>query len=181
MPNAKGTVMIGLVKALRANRERALALLPKNLAHYLDERIVVASWYPLDDYLVLLRTVGKLFSAKDANVYESMGRAAAREHMGGTYSRLKNATSRRASFTLLTSMYDSGELEVLERKPGRAVLEFARFATPARELCETFTGYQAERMALMGFEDVKVRHTRCRAERAANCLWELTWKGRELL
>jgi len=114
-------------------------------------------------------------------VYERMGRDAARSHMQGTYSRLNKATNRKASFTLLSSMYDSGELRVLEREPGHAVLEFANFATPARELCDTFTGYQAERMTSMGFEDVQVRHTRCRAEGSSNCLWELTWKGREML
>ncbi len=180
MAKAKGTVVIEVVKALRANRERAAAALPASLARYLDERIVVASWYPLDEYLTLLRVAGKLISGR-ADVYEQMGRDAARAHMQGTYSRLAKARNRQASFTLLSSMYDSGEMKVLEREPGHAVLEFANFATPSRELCDTFTGYQAERMAMMGFEDVKVRHTRCRAEGAANCLWELSWKGREML
>jgi predicted hydrocarbon binding protein len=181
MANAKGTVVIEVVKALRANRERAAALLPPKLAHYLEERIVVASWYPLDDYLVLLRAAGKVIKNGGANVYEKMGRDAARSHMSGTYSRLKKTTNRQASFTLLSSMYDSGELKVLEREPGHAVLEFANFAIPSRELCDTFSGYQAERMALMGFEDLKVRHTRCRAEGSNACIWELSWKGRELL
>jgi len=178
---AKGTVVIEVVKALRANRERAAAMLPAKLAHYLEERIVVASWYPLDEYLTLLRAAGKVIPNRGGQVYEKMGRDAARSHMAGTYSRLKKTTNRTASFTLLSSMYDTGELKVLEREPGHAVLEFANFAIPARELCDTFTGYQAERMGLMGFEDVKVRHTRCRAEGSPSCLWELSWKGREML
>lgn len=180
MAKAKGTVVIEVVKALRANRERAAKLLPPNLVRYLDERIVVASWYPLEEYLPLLRTAGKLLST-GADVYEKMGRDAARSHMQGTYSRLSQVRTRQASFTLLSSMYDSGEMKVLEREPGHATLEFANFAIPARELCDTFTGYQSERMAMMGFEDVKVRHTRCRGEGSANCIWELTWKGREML
>ena len=108
-----------------------------------------------------------------------MGRDAARAHMSGTYSRLAKSTDRKAAVTLSTSMYDSGEMRVVEREAGHAVWEFVGFAAPAREICETFTGYQAERMTLMGFEDVSVRHTRCRATGGQNCFWDLTWKGRD--
>ena len=182
MAKAKGTVVVEVVKSLRRNRERALELLSPDLHRYLEERIVVASWYPLDDYLALLRAVGRILAPKGGMaVFEQMGREAARSHMAGTYSRLKNATNRQASFTLLTSMYDTGELRVLEREPGHAVLEFVGFAQPSRELCDTFTGYQLERMAIQGFEDVKVRHTRCRGEGQPVCLWEVSWKGRALL
>ena len=88
-----------------------------------------------------------------------MGRSAARDHMEGTYSRLKKSVNRQAAFTLLTSMYDTGEMKVLERAPGHALLEWVGFALPTREVCETFTGYQAQRMETQGFEDVTVRHT----------------------
>jgi hypothetical protein len=181
MAKAKGTVVVEVVKSLRANRARALELLPPKLHRYLEERIVVASWYPLEDYLALLRTVGRLLSPAGSSalaVFEKLGRLAARAHMSGTYSRFKNATNRQASFTLLTSMYDSGELRVVEREPGWAVLEFVGFAQPARELCETFTGYQLERMGMQGFEDVQVRHVRCRGEGQSACIWEVSWKGR---
>ena len=48
---------------------------------------------------------------------------------------------------------------MVEREAGRAVMELLDFAQPTREICDTFTGYQAERMALLGFEDVSVKHT----------------------
>ena len=177
MAKAKGTVMVGLVKALRRNKEKARELLPPKLAHYLEERIVVASWYPIEDYVALLRTVGKVLPNPDGNVYVEMGRSAARDHMEGTYSRLKKSVNRQAAFTLLTSMYDSGEMKVLERAPGHALVEWVGFAMPTREVCETFTGYQAQRMEMQGFEDVTVRHVRCRAEGGSSCRWDLAWKG----
>ena len=34
---------------------------------------------------------------------------------------------------------------------------------------------------MQGFEDVTVRHTRCRAEGSPSCRWELAWKGRAML
>jgi hypothetical protein len=179
--NAKGTVMVGLVKALRKNKERARALLPPELTHYLEERIVVAKWYPLEDFLALLRVSGKLAPEGAKNVFELQGRAAAREHMAGTYSRLSKTTNRRATFTLLGSMFDTGETRVLDREPGSAVLEYVAFATPARELCEIFTGYNAERMSMLGFEGTQVRHTQCRVDGAPTCRWQISWKGRETL
>ena len=179
MANTKGTVLVEAVKALLPHRERALAVLPPKLAAYLDQRIVLASWYPLEDYAELLRAVMRVVSGGRMNPCEKMGRDAARAHMEGTYSRLNKMVDRKASFSLLSSMYDSGEMRVVEREAGRAVMELLNFALPTREICDTFTGYQAERMALLGFEDVAVKHTKCRVIGAQSCIWELSWKGRD--
>ena len=182
LAKAKGTVVVDIVKALRKHKERSRPLLPAKLVHYLEERIVIASWYPLEDYIELLRVAGKVLARDDgSNVFEMMGRAAARSHMEGTYSRLKHKANRQATFTLLASMYDSGEMKVLDRTPGRAALEYHGFAIPSREVCETFTGYNLERMDMLGFEDTRVRHVACRADGAQTCRWELWWKGKGML
>jgi hypothetical protein len=181
MPNAKGTVVVEAVKALLAmpERDRVDTYLPPKLAHYLTQRIVLASWYPLEDYAELLRTMMKVGGGGRVNPCEKMGRDAARAHMEGTYHRFSKSADRKAAFTLLSSMYDSGEMRVLEREAGRAVVEVLNFAMPTREICDTFTGYQAERMTLLGFDDVEVKHTKCRVIGAMSCLWELTWKARQ--
>jgi len=179
MAHAKGTIIVETVKALQAQGDRALSFLPPKLAHYMDERIVLASWYPLEDYAELLRAIMKAAGGGRVNPCEKMGRDCARAHMGGTYSRFNKSTDRKAAFTLLSSMYDSGELRIVERDTGRAVVEFLNFALPTREICDTFTGYQAERMLILGFEDVQVKHTKCRVIGAAACVWELSWKGRD--
>jgi hypothetical protein len=178
MPNAKGTVVVEAVKTLLARRDQAAAALPPKLRRYLDEKVVLASWYPLEDYIELLRVMSRIGAGGKISPCEQMGRDAAKSHMQGTYSRLAKSSDRKAAMTLASSMYDSGEMRVVEREPGRAVMELVGFAIPSREVCETFTGYQAERMALLGFEDISVKHSRCRALGAPNCFWELTWKGR---
>lgn len=178
MPNAKGTVMAGLVKMIQDDPERARPLLPKELHHYFEARVVLAAWYPLADYLALLRVSAKLQKNPAADFYEQMGRGSAREQMSGIYKRLSGDTSRKAATTLLGSMYDSGEMKLVERSPGRAVLDWVGFAQPSRELCGTFTGYQAERMTIQGLADVRVKHTSCRADGSATCRWELSWKSR---
>jgi hypothetical protein len=181
MANAKGTVMIGLVKALRREKELARELMPPELARYLEERIVVAAWYPLEHFVALLRLAEKVAPSAALRGCEERGRLAAREHMEGAYNRLSQTTHRRATFTLLASMFDSGQMAVVERRPGGATLEFSDFALPAREVCEIFTGYNAERMKLLGFDEVRVRHSQCRVDGAPTCRWELSWKGRESL
>ena len=181
MGKAKGTVMAGLVKGIQDDPAKARPLLPASLHHYFDARIVVASWYPLEDYLALLRVAYKLAvnpPRDPRNFYEAMGRESAREQMSGIYSRLRENTGRKAAATLLGAMYDTGQMNVVERSSGRAVLEWVGFALPAREICGTFTGYQAERMAMQGLDEVRVRHTACRAEGGAVCRWELGWKSR---
>jgi hypothetical protein len=181
MAKAKGTVMIGLVKALRREKARARELISPEHAHYLDERIVQAAWYPIADFVALLRLCEKVAPSASGRGCEERGRLAAREHMTGAYNRLSQTTHRRATFSLLASMFDSGQMTVLERRPGGAVLEFSGFALPAREVCEIFTGYNAERMSLLGFDEVRVRHTQCRVDGAPTCRWDLSWKGRESL
>lgn len=179
MANAKGTVVIEAVKALLSYGDRATAMLPPKLASYLTQRIVLASWYPLEDHAELLRTMMKAAGGGRVNPCEKMGRDAARAHMEGTYSRFNKSADRKAAFTLLSSMYDTGEMRVVEREAGRAVMELVKFALPTREICDTFTGYQAERMVILGFEDIQVKHTKCRVIGAASCMWELTWKARD--
>jgi len=176
--NAKGTVVAGLVKMIQDKPDLARKLLPPNLHKYFDTRVVLAAWYPLDEYLALLRISIKLVDNPPRDFYEEMGRASAREQMSGIYARLRDNIGRKASNTLLTSMYDSGQMNVIERSPGRAVLEWVNFAIPSRELCATFTGYQSERMTLQGLAEVRVRHPVCRAEGGSVCRWEMDWKSR---
>jgi len=181
MGKAKGTIMVGLVKDIRANPEKARALLPASMHHYFDTPIVMASWYPLEDYVELLRVAYKLAEnpPRDSReFYERMGRASAREQMSGIYSRHRGSTGRKAAATLLSAQYDSGQMNMVERSSGHAVLEWVGFALPAREICGTFTGYQAERMTLSGLDEVRVRHTVCRAEGGPTCRWEMDWKSR---
>jgi hypothetical protein len=55
MANAKGTSLIDMVEFLRSRRDEAMALRPSELRHYLDEKINVASWYPEQDMIGLVK------------------------------------------------------------------------------------------------------------------------------
>jgi hypothetical protein len=178
MPRAKGTVMVGLVKTMQEHADKVRPHLAAKHHHYFDERIVLASWYPLEDYLAMLRVLPKLVPNAPPDFFFQIGRDTARQQMTGIYARLKGDPSRKAAATLLGAMFDTGEMKVVEREPGRAVMDWVGFAEPCRELCGMFTGYQLERMVIQGFDDPQARHTRCRAEGGSVCRWELGWKSR---
>jgi hypothetical protein len=178
MAKVKGTVVVELIKMLHVYRKQAMTFLSPKTAHYLDDRIVLASWYPLEDFVEMLRVLTRVAPAGGMPVCEKMGQDTARAHMQGTYSRFNKSADRKAGSALLSSLYDTGEMQVIERAPGRAVVELARFALPAKEICDSITGYQYQRLALMGFEDLSVKHTRCRALGQPNCFWEMSWKTR---
>jgi hypothetical protein len=86
---AKGTVLIGLVKALRRNKEKARELLPAKLLHYLES----ASSSPPGTRRRLRRPaprVGKIAEPERRHLHRDGSPLRARPH-GSTYSRLKKA------------------------------------------------------------------------------------------
>ena len=84
MARAKGASLLGAVKWLRHDREAALRALPARLHPYLDARIQVASWYPEEDLLELIRALARILPANGADVYEQMGRFSARDQLAGS-------------------------------------------------------------------------------------------------
>src|SRR4051794_14322096 len=80
----KGVNMLTAVKALRSNRKRAAEILPPPLHRYLEERVLVSSWYPEEDLLALLRALGSMLPPAP-DPFAFMGRHTAREHLSGIY------------------------------------------------------------------------------------------------
>jgi hypothetical protein len=178
--NAKGSALVGAVKFLRSRREDALRLLPPALHHYLDDRIQVSSWYPEEDLLSLVRAVAPLVPVRTGDVYETMGHAIAREHMGSTYSHLLRESDElalpRRALVLWQSMHDTGQMSLKLEDPGHARIDVIDYAMPSREICGTITGYMRETLAIAGLKDPIVMKTACRAGGKDACTWRATWQ-----
>jgi hypothetical protein len=180
MAKAKGSHVLNAVKVLRANRERALAALPKQMHKYLEDRILPSSWYPLTDHLQLLRVlVGFMPVAPDPWIV--LGRGNAQMDLSGLYrNHLRKGEPEltlRAMGAIWSSAHDSGEVGVVFEKPGHAILTLAKFDLPATEMCRIVTGYLIEVLNLTGVRDGQVTHDWCRSKSAAmpDCQWRLTW------
>src|SRR5438270_990494 len=128
----KGTNMLSAVKALRMAREQARAVLPPRLHSYLEDRILVSSWYPEVDLMALLSALGKLMPAGGGDPFLFMGRTTAREHLAGIYRGHVRPgdveRTLRSGTTLWRNYHDTGILTVAVDAPGRATIRLRDFA-----------------------------------------------------
>jgi hypothetical protein len=176
----KGTILVSAVKLLRRNRERARELLAPRLQHYLEERIVVSSWYPAEDLIELVRACGRVLGQTGPAFFEAAGRISASEHAEGVYAHLftqesdPNVFARRA-FALWSSMHDSGTLKLELLGPGKARVSVHGYEIPSRDLCGTVQGYVAQTFELAGQRAVRVRKLCCCVDGAPTCAWDVSY------
>src|SRR5258708_35757850 len=92
MGKTKGSAVLNAVKLLRARKDDAARLVPPALRHYLEERVVVASWYPEADLIALIVTCAALLPVPRDSGFEPMGAHPPRTHLeGGDADRLHRA------------------------------------------------------------------------------------------
>jgi hypothetical protein len=178
MSNVKGSNVLSAVKMLRAHRERATRLLPRHLHHYLDERIIVSSWYPEEDQLGLLRAVSFLLPGSP-DPWMVMGQTAARGDLKKMYRHVVSAgniaETARAATTLWQSFHDTGELTIAVEEPGRGLATVRGYGATSREMCRLVGGYVSEAFATAGARDVKAVKLDCTLDGSAACTWRMAW------
>jgi len=179
MARAKGASLVGAVRWLRHDREAALRALPARLHPYLENRIQVASWYPEEDLLELIRAIARILPAGEGDVYEQMGRFSARDQLAGVYRHLLEGGDEfslpRRGLVLWQSQHDSGRLSVTIEGPGRARIDVVDYALPSREMCGVLLGYSAEMFTMAELKQPAVSKTTCRLDGADRCSWRCTW------
>ncbi len=182
MGKAKGTAIIYAVKVLRSNKDAAQKALPEHLRWYLEERIMVSSWYPEEDFLEILRAVAKITPDTGMDPFEFMGRLSARADLRGVYAHLIRqgdpATTLRRTSVIWGLYHDTGKEEVVESGENRVVTQVSGFEHPSRESCRTVLGWNAELAAIAGGKDVKAVHGECVLDGANACRFEVTWTSR---
>lgn len=179
VPSVKGANVVAAVKMLRANRERAVALLPPKLHHYLDARIIVSSWYPEADQLELLRAVSFLLPGTP-DPWMTIGRIAARGDLSDLYRSLVRRSddlkdALRTFSSLWRTFHDSGELKLSLEAPGRAIASLRGYAAPAREMCRVIGGYVTEVGSVATGREIRTVKLGCALDGAPECSWRLTW------
>jgi hypothetical protein len=177
-PKIKGIEVLNLVKALRLDKERAFAVLPKRLHHYLEERILVSTWYPEEDQLGLIQAMGALMPA-GAEPWVMMGRSTGHSNLTGLYKHLLQPDNPERTLAFVSvfwrNAHDTGEMTAAQEAPGRAVVRLRGYALPSREMCGIIRGYLSEIVAMSGGKSVTAKHVQCVKDRAVDCAWQLTW------
>jgi len=175
----KGSALIGPVRALRRNRVSALEVLPPELHDYLNSRILVGSWYPVEHYVALLRALSKVARL----TWERIGALGARTDLsGGIYSNLARAGRAEDFIALIPVLWrnyhDSGR-EIVTFSEGRCVIELADFAVVDAEYCKSVSGYNREVIEIAGGVVWAVRKLRCTANGDRSCVWEYDWTAQK--
>jgi hypothetical protein len=173
---AKGSTLVGLVKALRRERQRALGLLPGHLHHYLDTRVVSSQWYPEEDFAALMRACAKLVPGPESRVFEFMGELSARTHLEGIYADVaSNRIPGVRTQVLWKAQHDTGDLVLVSHSGSTARYELTGWDHASPEFCRLMNGYLAEAHRLRGAADVAIEHVECRAAGARSCVWVCRW------
>lgn len=169
--------MLTAVKALRAARAQSQELLSPSLQRYLDERILVSSWYPEADLMGLLSALGRLVPGADPFFF--MGRHTASEHLAGIYrGHLREGDlerTLRSASALWRNYHDTGEMSVTVEGPRRATLELRDFGSTTREFCRLLRGYFSELAEQAGAKGIAIVELGCILDGADACRWNMTW------
>lgn len=179
----KGTIMIEVVKYLRAHRERAREVVPERLQHYLDGRILATSWHDEEDYLELMKAIVAILPPSDArrgiSPFEYSSRSTSGAYFEGPYKSLvrhgEPGRTLRSLGALWRLRHDTGEFEVELEGEGTARVWLRDYALVAREACELVQGTLWGMLHHSGAVEIELRHPRCRARGDEVCEWELEW------
>lgn len=146
MSRIKGTQLIGVVKALRAHRERATKLAPPHLLPYLEQRLLVSAWYPEADFRDLMLLLGRMLAPSvKGNVWRLLGSLGAQRDFTGIYAGLLRKGDPERTLRILPDGWrqyrDKGQLSLEELGKGAAQLTLREYPLMCSELAEVNAGY----------------------------------------
>jgi hypothetical protein len=177
----KGTNLIDMVRFLQSRRADALALLPRQHHHYLDEQPSVAAWYPEADMIDLVRVLAKLLPGSDEDSLVQIGRMNARMHLQGTYAHLlKDARPSVLPLRVVAlwkSMHDTGDFRLaVDDDHAEAVL--TGYGHPTPEMCTMLGAYLLQLFEIAGVDAAKIEERACTRRGAPACRWHVAWTAR---
>jgi hypothetical protein len=176
MPNTKGTALIQCVKALKAFPGSA-GTLPPRLHHYLNERIVVSSWYPEADYLALITAMTKVIPSGGGDNWTRFGTMAAQHDLTTVYRSMVRQGTLLAMLKALRDLFriyhDTGRI-VISGDEKLAQLDLYDYASISAGHCRFITAYMAEHLRMSLGEAIPVKELSCCAAGAAFCRREFS-------
>jgi uncharacterized protein (TIGR02265 family) len=183
-PRIKGSATLHVVKWLRTyEKDRARELLSPRLRTYLDDRILVSSWYPVQDHLHLLRLLARLMreggSGSEEEIYASMGRHLARQNFSTVYAHMISPTDPGSTIrhcpVWWEAYHDTGQCTVAFPRPRTATVEVSDFRAAAPEFCRIHQGIFTELLRMSGARVAEIAESRCVHRGAPSCTLELSW------
>lgn len=178
---AKGTLVVGVVKALRWFKEKGRAATPPHLHPYLDTRVLPATWYDEADYLELLRALVTIIEPPEGvDPWEQAGRLqGAASFFDEAYRNLirhGDPQGTLTSFPLLWKLrHDTGSVQVAPMGDHLARVELADFSIVSGDYCKAIGGTIWALLDRSGAVEIRMRKTACRARGESICAWDVSW------
>jgi hypothetical protein len=175
----KGANLIDVVRGLRKLGETARKVVPAHLAHYLDDRILISSWYPELEVLELMRIYVGLTSPGSVEAWEFLGRLAAHMQMRDTYRHILESREPvrivKHANVIWQSHHDTGEVTVeLDSEPV-AYLTLRGHQALCSEWCSIMAGYCAGMVEAAGARNPRCRLASCDFK-VKMARWKLAWE-----
>jgi uncharacterized protein (TIGR02265 family) len=176
-PQVKGSNVLLTVKALRGRREVALKLLPPELHHYLESKVLQSSWYSESDHEQLMRCLARMLPQGEPECWRFIGCEAAKGHVAGPYKVLvaKGPDALFASFqSLWRLIHTTGDWQVEDSGVGRRRCRLDGFAVGMPEFGPLMEGYFAEILRLAGARHAEAR---CTQQDDSSATFEISWQS----
>lgn len=173
----KGTQLLGVVKALRAQRERAHELAPAHVRQYFDQRVLAASWYPEADFRDLILLLGRVAApGVKGSVWRMIGKAGAERDFHGVYAGMVRKDDPDGTLRLFPSAWrqfrDKSLLSCEQLGPGSAQLSLRDYPVSCREMAEVNAGYFEAALLIAG---ARLALVKVMAWDESSAHWHVQW------
>ena len=162
MAKIKGTGISTVVRLLREHHRSPV--LPDPLQQYFDQRVLVASWYPEEDFLALLQVLVQSAPSAEKEPWRWMGRSVANIDLTQVYSTMVQKGSPIGTLQRLPRLWrlyhDSGRADVGLIDEGRAQIQVADYGYADESFCQWMKGYLGEMLRIGGARKSVVKSLR---------------------
>jgi hypothetical protein len=184
MAVAKGSALratLGFVETSSgsATLQRVLHSLPE------EQLAMVTAAAPTDEipFRLLLdvwRSIDRVVGSQDPQWMEKAGahsiESLGTQLYGGIVKKASPSEFLNQPIKLFRLYYHSGDMQIVEQGPGRAVIRLVDFDEPDVLFCRRQTGGLRRALEIAGGNDARVRHVRCANQGDAFCEWEMSWE-----
>lgn len=178
MAKIKGTGIVGVVRLLRERRDHVEPLLGVDLRPYLDQQVLVASWYPEADFLSLLRAMAHFTPRSGGDSWLWLGGHCAQVDLIEVYSSMVQRGNVWGTLERLPRLWrlyhDTGRADVGMLKSSEARIFVTDFAFAGEDFCRFMSGYLHRMLQLSGAQGIGVRAMKLGGVGKA-ATWQVRW------
>ena len=183
MARIKGTSIIKMLKVLQKNPAVAERLIPAELQHYFQERVLSSSWYPEEDYKFFLLALGSVLKplVKNTDVWEFIGMEGAEQDFTGIYASAVRKGDPWGGLERIGSVWsmfrDTGRIELVRESASSARILIHDYPMACPEINGTITGYLRRFVELCGAQDISVQLLRTQPAKQGPSEWAVRFRA----